>query len=76
MSTGLTTWTGNLNEVVELYPFVGTEMILAWVGIASWVIWHLLQIRGENKVLEEEEKRFSNQATLHDAMKTNYSNRD
>jgi len=76
MSTGLTTWTGNLNEFVELYPFVGTEMILAWVGIASWVIWHLLQIRGENKVLEEEEKRFSNQATLHDAMKTNYSNRD
>ena len=69
MSTGLETWSQNLNEVTELYPFVGTEMILAWVGIASWVIWHLIQIKSENAALAEEQAKFSNKETLSKAMK-------
>ena len=47
MSTGLTTWNQNLAEVSEIYPFVGTEMILAIAAIASWIIWHLIQIKME-----------------------------
>jgi len=68
MSTGLETWSQNLNEVTELYPFVGTEMILAWVAIASWVIWHLVQIKMENRQLEEERSNFSDKAKLAKAM--------
>lgn len=68
MSTGLETWTQNLNEVTELYPFVGSEMILAWAAIASWVIWHLVQIKSENAQLEEERSKFSDKARLDKAM--------
>lgn len=69
MSTGLETWQTNLNEVTELYPFVGTEMILAWAAIASWVIWHLVQIRSENATLAEEQAKFADKAKLAKAMK-------
>jgi len=64
MSTGLETWVQNLNEVVELYPFVGTEMMLAIAGIASWIIWHLIQIKMENSVLAEEDAVFQDKGKL------------
>jgi len=69
MSTGLETWSTNLNEVVELYPFAGTEMMLAIAGIASWLIWHLVQIKMENAVLEEEEAVFQDKTKLAQARK-------
>ena len=69
MSTGLETWNTNLNEVVELYPFVGTEMILAIAGIASWIIWHLIQIKMENAVLAEEDAFFQDKTKLAQARK-------
>ncbi len=69
MSTGLETWTRNLNELTELYPFVGTEMLLAWAGIASWIIWHLVQIKMESNVLAEEDAVFQDKAKLANARK-------
>lgn len=69
MSTGLETWTTNLNEVNELYPFVGTEMLLAIAGIASWIIWHLIQIKMESGVLAEEEAVFQDKEKLAKARK-------
>lgn len=69
MSTGLETWNTNLNEVTELYPFAGTEMILAWVAIASWIIWHLIQIKMENAALEKEQAAFSDKEKLSKAMR-------
>lgn len=69
MSTGLESWNTNLLEVGPLYPFVGTEMLWALIGIAAWIIWHLLQIRGENKAYDDEEKAFSDGEKLRDAMR-------
>ena len=68
MSTGLESWNTNLLEVGPLYPFVGTEMLWALIGIATWIIWHVLQMRAENKVYEEDEKTFSDGAKLREAM--------
>lgn len=68
MSTGLETWTQNLNEVGPLYPFVGTEFVLAVVGIGIWAVWHVIQIRGENAKMKEEKQRFSDKAKLEKAM--------
>lgn len=69
MSTGLETWTTNLNELTELYPFVGSEMWLAWVGIASWIIWHLIQIKMENSSIDQERSAFSDKEKLSKAMR-------
>jgi len=68
MSTGLETWTQNLNDLGPLYPFVGTEGILAIVGIGTWIVWHLIQMRSEGATMEAEKKRFSDKAKLEKAM--------
>ncbi len=69
MSTGLESWNTNLLEIGPLYPFAGTEMLWALIGIATWVIWHVLQIRAENKTYDEDDKLFSDGAKLREAMR-------
>ncbi|MFT5116456.1 MAG: hypothetical protein ACI8P9_005827 [Parasphingorhabdus sp.] len=54
MATGLVdNWT-NVDTFGAIYPFVGTEMILAIVGIAFWFIWHIWQIKKENAEFKED----------------------
>jgi hypothetical protein len=48
MSTGLVDNWLNIDTFGPIYPFVGTEGLLAFLGIAFWVIWHIWQIRKEN----------------------------
>lgn len=64
MSTGLETWTTNLVELSVLYPFPGTEKILAIAGIASWIIWHIVQIRMEANTMAEEDAVFQDKSKL------------
>ena len=47
MSTGLVDNWLNIDTFGAIYPFVGTEGILAFVGIAFWIIWHIWQIKKE-----------------------------
>jgi len=54
MSTGLVDNWLNLDTFGPIYPFVGTEGVLAFVGIAFWIIWHILQIRKENAEFKED----------------------
>lgn len=68
MSTGIETWNMNLLDIGPMYPFAGTEVFWALIGIATWIIWHILQIRSENRVYDEEEKKFSDKGALHKAM--------
>ena len=69
MSTGLETWNQSILEIGPAYPFVGTEMLLALIGIASWIVWHIIQIKNENKVIDEEKQAFSDKKRLESAMK-------
>ena len=39
--------------VGPIYPFVGSEVLLTIVGVALWIIWHVWQIRSENKGYED-----------------------
>jgi len=48
MSTGLVDNWINIDTFGPIYPFVGTEGMLAIIGIAFWIIWHVWQIRKEN----------------------------
>jgi hypothetical protein len=47
MSTGLVDNWLNVDTFGAIYPFVGTEGFLAFVGIAFWIIWHIWQIKKE-----------------------------
>jgi hypothetical protein len=69
MSTGIESWNQNLLDIGAMYPFPGTEALWVIIGLATWIIWHVVQYMGENRVYTEEEKSFENEARLHSAMK-------
>lgn len=48
MGTGLDSFT-NPQEIGALYPFVGTEVALAVVGLLLWLAWHVRQVLIENR---------------------------
>ena len=56
MSTikGIDSWAVDLAEVGPVYPFQGAEVVMALVGIALWIGWHVWQIRAENAEIEED----------------------
>ncbi len=68
MSTGIETWNMNLLDIGAMYPFPGTEVLWTLIGLATWLIWHWIQIRAENKVYDEDEELFSDKAKLSSAM--------
>jgi hypothetical protein len=48
MGTGLDSFSDPQN-IGPLYPFAGTEIALAVIGILLWIVWHVQQIRTENR---------------------------
>jgi hypothetical protein len=46
--TGLDSFS-NPNAIEALYPFTGWEVPLAILGIVAWLVWHVLQMREEDK---------------------------
>lgn len=57
-------WSGNFADIGPIYPMVGTEGLLALIGIASWIVWHIIQARRENKIYEEEVKKYGDAESL------------
>lgn len=59
MSTGLVDNWLNVDQFGAIYPFVGTEGLLALAGIAFWLIWHIIQIRKESAEFAEDIKNIN-----------------
>ena len=47
------TWV-NVDSLGAIYPFVGTEVLLAILGYAFWIIWHIWQIKKENAEFQKD----------------------
>jgi hypothetical protein len=58
----------NLLDIGPMYPFAGTEMLWALIGIGTWILWHIIQGRAERQVLSEESKAYTDKATLETAI--------
>jgi predicted negative regulator of RcsB-dependent stress response len=55
MTTGnFSDWNGNMFDIGPIYPFVGWEVPMVILGIIFWIGWHYLQIRMENRTLDEQ----------------------
>jgi len=48
------TWAVDLANVGAVYPWLGLEVIMVVVAIAAWLLWHIVQIRQENRDLAED----------------------
>lgn len=56
-TTPVTTWSGtDLTTLGPIYPFVGTETILVVIGIALWLLFHIVQAGIERRELEANER--------------------
>lgn len=60
----ITSWSGNIADIGPIYPMVGTEGLLVIIGLATWIGWHIIQAKMENKTYEEEIKRFGSSENL------------
>ena len=54
MATGMVENWANSDVLGPIYPFVGTEFVLAIVGIAFWIGWHIWQISSESTEFAED----------------------
>jgi hypothetical protein len=61
MSTGLVDNWLNIDTFGPIYPFVGTEFVLAIVGIAFWIGWHIWQIRKESEEFRKDIENINKQ---------------
>jgi hypothetical protein len=57
MNTGLDSFT-NPSDIGALYPFQGAEVPLFIVGLVAWILWHVLQVRVENRDYGEAKREF------------------
>jgi len=55
MSTnGMTSWAVDLADVTAIYPFQGSEVLMYIIGLAFWIIWHVIQMRQEAEEIGRE----------------------
>ena len=60
----VTSWTGNIADIGPIYPMVGSEGVLFIIGLATWIVWHIIQTKMENKTYEDEINRFGGAESL------------
>jgi hypothetical protein len=69
MTTGnFSDWNGEMFDLGPLYPFVGWEVPMVIICLLFWIGWHFLQIRMENRHLEEEAARLRQGENLQKAI--------
>ena len=38
-------WGGTIADIGPVYPMVGTEGVLVIIGVAFWIVWHVIQAK-------------------------------
>ncbi len=67
MSTGITSF-ANLDQLGPIYPMVGAEWLLFFIGFVIWIVWHIWQIAIEKYEHKEELKRWGDKEGLKQAL--------
>ena len=68
MNTGIESWNVDLMSIGPMYPFVGSEVWLAIIGVVLWLIWHFLQASVETKEVAGEIAEYSKPGALTKAL--------
>ena len=62
------TWAVDLKDVGAVYPLLGWETIMVLIAIALWILWHILQIRQENRDYAEDIKHYGSKESIKKAL--------
>jgi hypothetical protein len=61
-------WAVDLKDVGAVYPWIGLEVIMVLVAIAIWLIWHVVQMRMEEKEYADDIKRYGGKENIKKAL--------
>jgi hypothetical protein len=50
----MSSWAVDLKDVADIYPFQDSEVLMVIVGVAFWLIWHVVQMRQESVEVQHE----------------------
>jgi hypothetical protein len=71
MTTGnFANWDGDLTQLGPIYPFVGSEMLMVILAVIFWIVWHILQIRMENRTHDNDVIKLRQGNNLQKAVET------
>ena len=57
-------WGGTIAEIGPIYPMVGAEGLLVVIGLALWIVWHVIQAKRENRDYEEQIRKYGSPDSL------------
>ncbi len=67
-TTPIETWAVDLADVTLIYPWVGSEVIMAVVAVVLWLAWHVWQLKNENATYEEEKRKYGGPEAIEKAI--------
>ena len=67
-TTPIDSWAVDLADVTTIYPWVGSEKLMAVVAIVLWIVWHVWQVRFENAKLAEEREKHGHSEAIQKAL--------
>jgi flagellar biosynthesis regulator FlaF len=62
------TWAVDLKDIGAVYPWLGWELMMVLIGIALWILWHIVQINQENREFAEDIKKYGNKESIKKAL--------
>ena len=66
-TTPIDTWAVDLADVAEIYPFLGSEVIMVVIGVVLWIAWHIWQVKFENATYKEDIEKHATSENLRKA---------
>lgn len=67
-TTPIDTWAVDLANVTAIYPWVGSEGLMALVGIVLWLAWHVWQLKHEKETYDQRIQRYGDDETIKNAV--------
>ena len=57
-------WGGTITDIGPMYPMVGAEGLLVIIGVAAWIVWHVIQAKRENRDYEDQVRKYGGRESL------------
>ncbi len=57
-------WGGTITDIGPIYPMVGSEGLLVVIGVALWIVWHVIQAKRENRDYEDQIRKYGSPESL------------
>ncbi len=64
----MNTWAVDLAETGAIYPWQGYELIMVIVGVALWILWHIIQLREEKAEFAEDIRLYGSKESIKKAL--------